>query len=128
MSAILLIAEFTQCTFSAKGGGHAAFAGASNTPDGVTIDFGKMKTISVSADKSTTTISAGNIWQEVYEYLEPRNLLVIGGRVSGIGTGLILGGGISFYSGLYGWACDNVKSYEVRIFQSTNSDIADSHL
>lgn len=27
--------------------------------------------------------------------------------------GLILGGGISFFSNKYGWACDNVASYEV---------------
>jgi len=28
-------------------------------------------------------------------------------------SGLILGGGISFFSNKYGWACDNVASYEV---------------
>lgn len=30
----------------------------------------------------------------------------------GVG-GLTLGGGMSFFSGRYGWACDNVVNYEV---------------
>ncbi len=34
--------------------------------------------------------------------------------MSAIGVGgLTLGGGISFFSGRYGWACDNVNTYEV---------------
>ena len=41
-------------------------------------------------------------------------LSVIGGRVSAIGVGgLTLGGGISFFSNRFGWACDNVNTYEV---------------
>jgi hypothetical protein len=35
-------------------------------------------------------------------------------QVAGIGVGgLTLGGGISFFSNQYGWACDNVASFEV---------------
>lgn len=35
-------------------------------------------------------------------------------KVSTVGVpGLVLGGGISFFSNRYGWACDNVASYEV---------------
>ena len=35
-------------------------------------------------------------------------------KVAAIGVGgLTLGGGISFFSNQYGWACDNVASYEV---------------
>jgi len=34
--------------------------------------------------------------------------------VADIGEGgLTLGGGMSFFSGRYGWACDNVNTYEV---------------
>jgi hypothetical protein len=43
-------------------------------------------------------------------------LTVIGGRVSAIGVGgLTLGGGISFFSNRYGWACDNVNNYQVSL-------------
>ena len=59
-------------------------------------------------------MGAGNRWIDVYHRLEPKNLVVIGGRVAPIGVGgLTLGGGISYFSNTYGWACDNVASYEV---------------
>jgi FAD/FMN-containing dehydrogenase len=39
---------------------------------------------------------------------------VVGGREAGVGVGgFTLGGGISYFSGRYGWGCDNVRSYEV---------------
>lgn len=60
------------------------------------------------------SVGPGNVWVQVYSALEPYGLAAIGGRVSTIGVGgLTTGGGISFYSNLYGWACDNVESFEV---------------
>lgn len=48
------------------------------------------------------------------ETLDPLGLAVVGGRVADVGvSGLVLGGGISFFSGRRGWACDNVLSYEI---------------
>jgi hypothetical protein len=42
------------------------------------------------------------------------NLAVVGGRDMNVGvSGLALGGGISFFSGQRGWACDNVRGFEV---------------
>ena len=68
--------------------------------------------IVVSDDKSTTHVGAGNRWIDVYEYLTPKNLSAVGGRVAEIGVGgLTLGGGISFFSGRYGWAVDSVRNY-----------------
>lgn len=41
---------------------------------------------------------------------------MIGGRNGDIGVGgLTLGGGISYFSGLHGWALDNVENYQVVI-------------
>lgn len=41
-------------------------------------------------------------------------LAAVGGRTADVGVaGLILGGGISYFSGRYGWACDNVLAFEV---------------
>jgi len=69
----------------------------------------------VSQDQTETAVGAGNIWGDVYDHLDPLGLTVIGGRVSNIGVGgLTLGGGISFFSGQSGWACDNVNNYQVR--------------
>jgi hypothetical protein len=59
-------------------------------------------------------VGAGATWGEVYEELEKVNKTVVGGRLTGVGVGgLLLGGGLSHFSGLYGWACDNVRNYEV---------------
>jgi FAD/FMN-containing dehydrogenase len=70
--------------------------------------------LQVSEDKSVTRVGPGNRWLDVYEYLTPQGLSVIGGRDAEIGVGgLTLGGGISWYSGRHGWACDGVKNYEV---------------
>ncbi|KKA22494.1 FAD binding domain protein [Rasamsonia emersonii CBS 393.64] len=114
VSAGLLLARLTQCPFAVKSGGHAAFAGGSNIQNGLTIDLSALKSISISPDRKTAQIGAGNVWLDVYSALQPYNLSVIGGRVADIGVGgLTLGGGISFFSQRYGWACDNVNNYEV---------------
>ncbi|KAF3031992.1 hypothetical protein E8E11_002612, partial [Didymella keratinophila] len=56
----------------------------------------------------------GNRWHDVYSYLEPYRLTVIGGRAATVGVGgLTLGGGISYHTNKYGLACDNVPSYKV---------------
>jgi FAD/FMN-containing dehydrogenase len=114
VSLAVLVVQVAQCQFAVKSGGHAAFTGASNINGGLTIDLMKLKEIRVSEDKTQTSVGPGNTWFDVYSKLEPMGLSVIGGRVSGIGVGgLTLGGGISFFSGRYGWACDNVNTYEV---------------
>lgn len=82
----------------------------------MTIDLAHLNQISVNAEGTETQIGPGNLWFDVYSYLEVLGLSVIGGRVSAIGVGgLTLGGGISFFSGRYGWACDNVNNYEVNV-------------
>lgn len=89
----LLLARLTKCPFAVKSGGHAAFAGASNIQDGLTIDLSALNSITLSSNGSIAHIGAGNRWLDVYTALQPYNLSVIGGRVSDIGVGgLTLGG------------------------------------
>ncbi|KAI5918100.1 FAD-binding domain-containing protein [Camillea tinctor] len=114
ISVAILVSRATQCPFAVKGGGHAAFKGASNSDGGITIDFINMVQVVPSADHKTVAIGPGNTWFDVYSTLENYNLTMVGGRVASVGVGgLLLGGGISFFSGQYGWACDNIVSYEV---------------
>ena len=50
----------------------------------------------------------------MYRQLEHKDLTVVGGRIGDVGVGgLTLGGGISFFSNMHGWTCDNVATYEV---------------
>jgi FAD/FMN-containing dehydrogenase len=75
-----------------------------------------MNTVTLNADKSVVSVEPGNNWLAVYSALEPYGLAAIGGRASSIGVGgFVLGGGISYHSNLYGWASDNVQSFEVSL-------------
>ncbi|TWU72443.1 hypothetical protein ED733_003537 [Metarhizium rileyi] len=100
--------------FTVKGAGHTAFPGGSNIQDGVTIDLVHLNQITVSADRKTVSVGPGNRWINVSSVLDPLGLAVVGGRAASVGvSGLTLGGGQSYFSGIYGWACDNVRNFEV---------------
>jgi FAD/FMN-containing dehydrogenase len=73
-----------------------------------------MSSISLSQDSKTTSIGPGARWIQVYRYLDPKNLTVVGGHASKIGVScLTLESGISYFSAQNGFACDNVNEYEV---------------
>lgn len=88
--------------------------GASNAPDGVTIDLVRLDFIEVNAQDSIVSVGPAAKWDAVYAKLDPLGLSVAGGRVAGVGVGgLTLGGGISHFSPRYGWTCDTVTAFEV---------------
>lgn len=50
--------------------------------------------IDYDATSQTVEVGAGLIWDDVYTALEPFNVNVVGGRVTGVGVaGFTLGGG-----------------------------------
>ena len=129
MSLGVLTLRLSNCKFAVKSGGHAAFAGASNIDNGIAIDLAKLNQVAVSADKTQTSVGPGNVWYDVYSKLDPMGLSVIGGRVSAIGVGgLTLGGGVSFFSNRYGWACDNVNKYQVVLADGSIHEVTPSSL
>ncbi|KAI8931092.1 hypothetical protein NX059_012103 [Plenodomus lindquistii] len=74
----------------------------------------KMSQRKLSADNKTVAIGPGDRWLDVYNYLTPYDLAVVGGRAATVGVGgLTLGGGISHHTNEYGLACDNIASYEL---------------
>jgi FAD/FMN-containing dehydrogenase len=86
VSLSVLTLRVAQCEFAVKSGGDAAFSGASNIENGLTIDLTKLNQITASADKTQTSVGPGNHWYDVYTKLDPMGLSVIGGRVSAIGV------------------------------------------
>lgn len=82
VSSLVLIARLTQCPFAVKSGGHAAFPGASNIQGGITVDMVNLNQKTLSADRKTVAVGPGNRWKEVYDYLTPYDLAIVGGRVS----------------------------------------------
>ncbi|KAF4547751.1 FAD-binding domain-containing protein 31 [Elsinoe fawcettii] len=121
----VLVSRLTECPFVVKSGGHASFPGASNIEGGITISFENMKRLELSEDQSTVTVEPGWRWGALYYELAKSDLTVVGGRVADVGIGgLTTGGGISFLSNLYGWACDNIAS--MNLLTSTGSIITAS--
>lgn len=132
VATILTVLTQGNWPFTVKGGGHIPYSGGSSIQNGVTIDMVHLNNITVSADRQTVSIGPGNRWINVTEPLDRIGLAVVGGRDMNVGvSGLTLGGGLSFFSGQYGWACDNVRGYEIvlasgrTIYASTqeNSDL-----
>ncbi|KAJ4333868.1 hypothetical protein N0V95_009323 [Ascochyta clinopodiicola] len=114
ISTLVLLSRLTKCPFAARSGGHAAFAGASSIEDGITVDLAGLQSLQLSKDKKTVAVGPSHKWYDVYAYLDPYGLAVVGGRAASVGVGgLTLGGGISHHTNKHGLACDNVASYEV---------------
>jgi hypothetical protein len=126
---VISIARSAQCPFAVRGGGHSDVPSASNSPGGITIDLAGLNQIEITEDEKVTRVGAGQKWGNVYGELEKKNLTVVGGRLTSVGVpGLILGGGISYFSGLHGFACDNVKNYELVLANGSIVDVnTDSH-
>ncbi|PLB47787.1 putative FAD dependent oxidoreductase, partial [Aspergillus steynii IBT 23096] len=99
--------------FAIRGGGHMPIADAANVnSSGVLISSFGLNQLKLSEDQSTVNVGPGNRWTNIYDYLEPYGLTVVGGRLGHVGVpGYILGGGVSFFSNEYGWASANVASF-----------------
>ena len=100
--------------FAVRSGGHTQWTGANNIEGGVTIDLQHLNWVIFDKDTNTVDIGPGARWKEVYAELEKHGRLVAGGRNGKVGVGgLLLGGGLTFFTGQRGFACDDVVSYEV---------------
>ncbi|KAF4778635.1 FAD binding domain protein [Colletotrichum scovillei] len=114
MSDIIGIFNGTQTQFAVRGGGHMTISNAANIDaPGVLISTSNLNNLTLSADQATIEVGAGNTWSDVYRFLEPYQLAVVGGRAGLVGVpGFLLGGGISFFSNEYGWASTSVVQYD----------------
>ena len=86
--------SFLQARFAVRSGGHTFNPGwASVGANGVLIDLHKMRQLDVSSDSKIISVGPGNHWDDVYGFLDPNGLTVVGGRQGTVGvSGLILGG------------------------------------
>jgi FAD/FMN-containing dehydrogenase len=105
----------TLSKFAVRGGGHMPIPGYNGIDsNGILLSASNLTTLALSSDKSIVSVGPGNRWGDVYTYLAPSNLAAVGGRVGHVGVpGLLLGGGISFYSSQHGFASDNIVKYQV---------------
>ncbi|KAI1335868.1 FAD binding domain protein [Xylariaceae sp. FL0016] len=101
--------------FSLRSGGHMPIPGANSIEEGVLISTRALNTKTfMTTDKSVAGIGPGQQWVEVYSWLQQNGLAVNGGKVKDVGVGgYLMGGGIGYFSGNYGWGCDSIVGYEV---------------
>ncbi|KAG8627052.1 hypothetical protein KVT40_004535 [Elsinoe batatas] len=117
---INLISRLVPCwtakaSFAVRGGGHMPIGDFNNIDSrGVLLSSSNFKQLSYTANKASVNVGPHNRWQDVYKFISPDNLLVVGGRVGIVGIpGFFLGGGVSFLGNQYGWAVNNLVSLTV---------------
>ncbi|KAJ4336728.1 hypothetical protein N0V95_008516 [Ascochyta clinopodiicola] len=110
-----------------RGGGHMPISDAANiNSTGVLISSTNLNTLELSEDKETMSIGPGPRWGDVFNHLEFTNKTVVGGRLAPVGVpGLLLGGGISWYSVKHGLASSGrkIKAYEAVLADGTIATI-----
>ncbi|XHG07911.1 hypothetical protein AWENTII_011042 [Aspergillus wentii] len=99
--------------FAFRGGGHMPIPGYNNiNSTGVLITSAGLNQLEIGPDNATVNVGPGNVWTDVYKYLEPYGKSVVGGRLGVVGVpGYIIGGGVSFFGNEYGWASAMVNSF-----------------
>lgn len=126
-----------QTKFALRSGGHKSAPGFNSVgSDGVLIALQNLNKLAISSDKKTVTTGTGNRWRDVYGFVEPHGVLVVGGRVDMVGVGgYMLGGmnltqnlnilqssrlialatgGVSLFPSTWGLALDRVSRFQVR--------------
>src|SRR5687767_8304880 len=95
-----------------RAGGHSHLGwGCSN---GVVIDLSGMKGISIDPVRRTVRAEAGALSGEVARAAGQHGLAPVLGQCPGVGaSGVILGGGLGWLSGMHGASCDNLLSARV---------------
>jgi FAD/FMN-containing dehydrogenase len=96
-----------------RSGGHSV-AGLSICDDGIVIDLGLMKRITVDPATRTARAGGGVLWGEFDAATQAHGLHTPGGRVTTTGLGgFTTGGGYGWTSSKHGLTCDNLLSAEV---------------
>ncbi|KAE9397561.1 FAD-binding domain-containing protein [Gymnopus androsaceus JB14] len=89
--------------YAVQAGGHSAMKGWNNVEEG----------------KDTITLLPGIHWGNAVADLAPLGVAPVGGRINDVGTGLLLGGGLSYLSASFGYAADTFVSLDVVLVNGT---------
>ncbi|KAF7326107.1 FAD-binding protein [Mycena kentingensis (nom. inval.)] len=105
--------------YAVQAGGHSAMTGWNTVHGGVLIMLAQMKAVGYDSVKDRIILEPGVTWEEANAALEPHGVVPVGGRVGYVGTGLILGGGLSYLSPSQGYVADNLVSADVVLVNGT---------
>ena len=72
----------TKTVFAVRGAGHMPIPGAASTNSGVLFVMDKLTAIQLAqfSGKTVAQTGCGQIWNNVYDWLAPHSLIVVGGR------------------------------------------------
>ena len=78
----LTVIVATKTVFAVRGAGHMPIPGAASTNSGVLFVMDKLTAIQLAQfnGKTVAQTGCGQIWVNVYDWLAPHNLIVVGGR------------------------------------------------
>lgn len=131
----------TNTRFAMRSGGHMPNPGANNVNGGVLIGLDQLNSTRIAQvdGVEVAQVGPGLRWAQVYEWTSSSGKMVNGGRYSyvylfsqnvrrcmlmvpfrpvGVG-GLLLGGGLSYFSSQNGWASNLVQQFEVVLANSS---------
>jgi FAD/FMN-containing dehydrogenase len=104
-----------------RSGGHSI--GSNNIANGITIDLSMMNSSHYDKSTNVASLEPGGRWGQIYANLQAQGVTVVGGRDGDVGIGgFLLGGGLSYFTGRMGFACDSVINYEVTLANGTIID------
>ncbi|KAL5334997.1 hypothetical protein BJX70DRAFT_410961 [Aspergillus crustosus] len=120
VSTVVKIIVSCDAPFAVRGGGHMNVPGSNNIDAGVLIALDNLDQITVSNTTHTVSVGPSKTWYDIYSALDPYGRVAVGGRLKTIGVpGLILIGGFHYFNNKYGFAMDNVVSYDVVLGNGT---------
>lgn len=106
-----------------RSGGHSHLAWGSC--DGVVIDLSRLKQITIDPARRTLRAQAGVFGGEVARAAGEHNLVPVLGQCPGVSaTGVTLGGGLGWLSGLFGACCDNLLSARLVTADARTLDVS----
>src|SRR5919198_345398 len=107
------VAREHELLIAVRGGGHSV-VGLGTCDDGIVIDLGGLKSITVDPQERSARAGGGGLWGEFEAATQAHGLHTPGGRVTTTGVGgFTTGGGYGWTSSKHGLACDNLISAEV---------------
>ncbi|WP_106209086.1 FAD-binding oxidoreductase [Glaciihabitans tibetensis] len=113
VAVVVRFAQRVQLPLAVRGGGHNV-AGNGTVDDGIVLDLGALRDVSVDPVSATVRVAAGALLRDVDQATAPFGLAVPLGVVSATGVGgLTLGGGLGWLTRAYGLTVDNLVSAEI---------------
>lgn len=114
LSHVIKLVGKRRVAFAVQSGGHSGNPGFSSTK-GIQITMSGFKQVKFNSHTKTVDIGTGNLWDDVYDAIKDTGYQIVGGRVSGVGTGgfLFAGGGYSWLTNQRGLTADTLQSFDI---------------